>query len=126
MNRLLVLLAAFVAVFTFSDLAFAEETAEVAKQVIPNSGASFYFGMSVLAAGFGIAAATWLTGLAQGNAIGKAVEGMARQPEAAPKIQTAMIIGLAFIESLVIYALLISLILIFLNPFKDFFVQAVQ
>ena len=46
---------------------------------------------------------------------GSALEGIARQPEAAGKIQTAMIIGLALIESLVIYALLISLILLFLG-----------
>jgi F-type H+-transporting ATPase subunit c len=40
-----------------------------------------------------------------------ALEGIARQPEAAPRIQTAMIIGLALIESLVIYALLMFFIL---------------
>ncbi|MFA4985720.1 MAG: ATP synthase F0 subunit C [Candidatus Brocadiia bacterium] len=82
-----------------------------------------YFAASIIAAGFGIAIATWLTGLGQGNAVGKAVEGIARQPEAAAKIQTAMIIGLAFIESLVIYALLISLIILFLNPFAKYFLQ---
>ncbi len=45
-------------------------------------------------------------GIGLGFLIGKALEGIARQPEAAPRIQTAMIIALALIESLVIYALL--------------------
>ena len=63
--------------------------------------------------GVGLAAAG--SGYGLGQAVGKAMEAMGRQPEAAGKIQTAMIIGLALIESLVIYALLISLILLFLG-----------
>jgi F-type H+-transporting ATPase subunit c len=68
----------------------------------------------VLAIGFGVPIAV-IGGLAQGKAAASAFEGIARRPEAAGKIQTAMIIGLALIESLVIYALLISLILLFLG-----------
>jgi len=41
-----------------------------------------------------------------GRAISAAMEAIGRQPEAAPKIQTAMVIGAAFIEALTIYALL--------------------
>ena len=80
---------------------------------------SFYFSMTVMTAGLAIALGTLATGLAQGNAVARAVEGIARQPEAAGTIQTVMIIGLAFIESLTIYVLLISLILLFVNPFKE-------
>ena len=69
----------------------------------------------VLAIGFGVPIAVIGGGLGQGKAASAALEGIARQPEAAGKIQTAMIIGLALIESLVIYALLISLILLFLG-----------
>jgi F-type H+-transporting ATPase subunit c len=54
--------------------------------------------------------------LAQGNAIARAMEGIARQPEAAGKIQGPLLIGLGFIESLAIYVLVIALILIFANP----------
>jgi len=43
------------------------------------------------------------SGLGLGKAIGGAMEAMGRQPEAIPKIQTAMIIGAAFIEALTIY-----------------------
>ncbi len=69
----------------------------------------------VLAIGFGVPIAVLSGALGQGKAAGSALEGIARQPEAAGKIQTAMIIGLALIESLVIYALLISLILLFVG-----------
>ena len=51
------------------------------------------------------------SGLGLGKAVGAAMEAMGRQPEAAGKIQTAMIIGAAFIEALTIYAL-VAVILI--------------
>ena len=59
--------------------------------------------------GLGLAALGSAFGL--GRAVGAAMEAMGRQPEAAGKIQTAMIIGLALIESLVIYALLMFFML---------------
>jgi ATP synthase F0 subunit c len=49
--------------------------------------------------------------LGQGIAISKGLEGIARNPEAQPKIFIPMIVGLALIESLVIYALVISILL---------------
>jgi F-type H+-transporting ATPase subunit c len=58
-------------------------------------------------AAFGMAIASGLCGLAQGKAIASSVEGMARNPGAAKAIQLAMLIGLAFIESLALYTLLI-------------------
>ena len=66
----------------------------------------------VIAIGFGVPIAVIGGGLGQGKAVASALEAMARQPEAAPKLQLAMIIGLAFIESLVIYALVIALIML--------------
>jgi F-type H+-transporting ATPase subunit c len=55
--------------------------------------------------GFGVAAG--LAGLGQGKIGAAALEGTARNPSASGKIQTMMILGLAFIESLVIFALVI-------------------
>ncbi len=55
-----------------------------------------------LPVGLGMAAVG--SGLGLGRAISSAMEAMGRQPEAAGKIQTAMIIGAAFIEALTIYA----------------------
>ena len=73
---------------------------------------------TVIAAGIWMALAAGLCGLGQAKAIAAALEGMARQPGAAARIQTAMIIGLALIESLAIYTLVIAIILLFANPFK--------
>ena len=70
-----------------------------------------YGAMLALAAGLGLPIAVISAALGQGRAAAAALEGIARQPEAAGKIQTAMIIGLALIESLVIYALLMFFIL---------------
>lgn len=71
---------------------------------------------AVLAAGLCMGLAPLGPGIGQGILVGKAVEGMARQPEASGRIQTAMFIGLAFTEALAIYALVISFILLFANP----------
>lgn len=95
--------------------------AEAAAAGGSHEGAGMYFTASVVTAGFGLAVATLCAALGQGKVAGAAMEAIARQPEAAPKIQTAMLLGLAFIESLVIYALLISFILLFVNPFKGQF-----
>jgi F-type H+-transporting ATPase subunit c len=75
-----------------------------------------FFIYSAVAAGFGIAIAAFGTGLGQGMAVKSSVEGVARNPEASGKITVTMMIGLAMIESLCIYALVICLILIYANP----------
>lgn len=60
-----------------------------------------------VAAGIAMAIASAGCGLGQGRAAAAATEGIARNPSAGSAIQTALIIGLAFIESLAIYTLLI-------------------
>ena len=69
--------------------------------------------LAVLAFGvtLGLPIAVIFASRAQGSATSTALEGIARQPEATGQIQTAMIIGLALIESLVIYSLLMFFIL---------------
>lgn len=69
----------------------------------------------VIAIGFAVPIAVIGGALGQGKAAASALEAISRQPEAASKIQTAMIIGLALIESLVIYAFVIALILLFMG-----------
>ena len=51
--------------------------------------------------------------IGEGNAVGKALEGMARQPEAAGTLRTNMIVGCAITETTGIYALLISILILF-------------
>jgi len=63
-----------------------------------------------LALAFALGGAAIGGALGQSNAIGKAVDAVARQPEAGARIQGMMIIGLALIETLVIYVLLICFV----------------
>jgi F-type H+-transporting ATPase subunit c len=70
----------------------------------------YLFGL-VIATGFGVAFAAIAGSIGQGRATAAAVEAMARQPENSGAIRNAMIIGLALIESLTIYALVIGFIL---------------
>lgn len=63
--------------------------------------------LGVLAAGFSMAFASAICGIAQGKAISAACEGAARNPGMADKLQIMMIIGLAFIESLALYTMVI-------------------
>lgn len=66
----------------------------------------------VLAAGLGFGLAAGLGGLGQGKIGAAAVEGAARNPGAAGTVQTMMIIGLALIESLVLFALVIVFVVL--------------
>ena len=63
------------------------------------------------AAGFGIAIAAFGCGIGQGLGLKAAVEGIARNPESSGKVTVTLLIGLAMIESLCIYALVVSLML---------------
>ncbi|HOP48872.1 MAG TPA: ATP synthase F0 subunit C [Desulfobacteraceae bacterium] len=74
-----------------------------------------FFGIAI-ASGLGIGIAAHGTGIGMGNAINGALNGIARNPNASGKIMTTMIIGLALIESLCIYTLLICFILLFKIP----------
>jgi F-type H+-transporting ATPase subunit c len=77
---------------------------------------AFVLGLSALAAGITM----WVgigVGIGQGIATSKAVEGIARQPEAKGDILTTLFVGLAMTETSVIFALIVSIILLFANPF---------
>ena len=65
-----------------------------------------------VACGFGIAVAAFGGALGQGRTASTALEGIARNPGAADKLFTPMLLGLALIESLVIYSLIISFLLL--------------
>jgi len=53
------------------------------------------------------------TGLAIGLLVGKSAESIARQPAASPQIRFAMLVGIAFVEAIALYTLVVSLVLIF-------------
>ncbi len=89
-----------------ASAAFAQEAAAAA------AGGDNVKTFIALAAGFGIAIASFGGALGQGRAIAAGLEGIARNPSAQPKIFIPMIVGLALIESLVIYSLVIAFILV--------------
>ena len=72
---------------------------------------------SIATSGFALAIAAGLGALGQGKAVAAAVEAIARNPSASTDIRANLLLGLVLIESLVIYVLLISLIVLFLTPF---------
>ena len=89
--------------------------AEPAGSIEKAQGLSFFV-YSAIAAGLAIAIAAHGCGIGQGMAVRGAVEGIARNPDSSGKVTVTMLIGLAMIESLAIYALVIALILIYANP----------
>src|SRR5262245_50948614 len=80
----------------------------LAQEAGGSSGGGAAQAMAALGAGLAIGLAVIGGGLGQGRAAAAALEGISRNPGAAPRIQTPMILGLALIESLVLFAFLIA------------------
>jgi len=78
---------------------------------------------SSVAAIIGIALGVMLPALAMGKAISSALESLSRQPESEQSIMRTLFIGLAMIESLAIYCLVIILIVLFKNPLLEYIVK---
>jgi F-type H+-transporting ATPase subunit c len=78
---------------------------------------------STVAAILGIAAGVLLPAFAMGRAISSALDALARQPEAERSIMRTLFIGLAMIESLAIYVLVIVLIVLFRNPLLEYVIR---
>jgi F-type H+-transporting ATPase subunit c len=108
MKRNLIAGLTILGITLLSSVAFAAEMSPAMAPIIQ---------WTVLAAGLAIGLGAIGSGIGMGTAIGGACEGTSRNPEAGGRILTTMIIGLAMIESLTIYALVIALILMFGNPY---------
>jgi F-type H+-transporting ATPase subunit c len=118
MNRtlktLLSLAAVFAVLFIFSGVAFADGAGIHSNdpQAMKAEGLALNYGWIALAAGLAIGIAALGGGIGQGRAAAAALDGIARNPGAAGQIRGPMILGLALIESLVIYALIIAFLLV--------------
>lgn len=75
----------------------------------------FVQGMRAIGAGLCMGLGAIGPAIGEGNAVGKALEGMARQPEMASTIRTNMILGCAITETTGIYSLVISFLLLFMG-----------
>lgn len=75
---------------------------------------------SIITAGLTIAIGAIGPALGEGRAVSSALTSLAQQPDAAPTITRTLFVGLAMIESIAIYSFVISIILIFANPFWNY------
>ena len=87
------------------------------------SDISWFTLASTMIAGLAIALGTMFPALAMGRAVSQALDALARQPEAEKSIMRTLFIGLAMIESLAIYCLVIVLIILFRNPLLAYLVH---
>jgi len=114
MKKIITLMVLAISMLLVASVAFASEAAAAGGA----DAAKFsFFGTVAFASAIGIGIAALGTGIGMGLGIGRAVEGIARNPEASGKIMTTMIVGLALIESLAIYTLVVVLILLYAKPF---------
>lgn len=79
--------------------------------------------VSTIVAALAIALGVFFPALAMGKAIAAALDALARQPEAEKSISRTLFIGLAMIESLAIYCLVVALIILFRNPLLEYFLK---
>lgn len=79
--------------------------------------------VSIITAGLTTALGTLMPALSEGKAISAALSSLAQQPDASSTITRTLFVGLAMIESTAIYCFVISLILIFANPFWNFVIE---
>jgi len=73
---------------------------------------------AVVAAGLAIGIGTIGPGFGQGSSVASALDAMARQPDSSDRITRTLFVGLAMIESLAIYCLVIALVILFANPLQ--------
>ena len=85
-----------------------------------------FYSACVIGAGLAMGLGAVGPGIGGGMAVGGAVEGVSRNPGASGKILTTMMIGFAMIESIAIYALVVALIILYANPYKEAALKAME
>jgi len=84
---------------------------------------SWFVILSTVVGALAIAIGVLAPGMAMGKAIAQALDALARQPEAEKAITRTLFIGLAMIESLAIYVLVVVLIILFRNPLLEYLIK---
>lgn len=114
LKKILVLAGVLVIVLSLSAPAFAAEAPDASEPAAQSeTQEDNTIGMKAIAAGLAVGLAAAAGAIAMGLATSKASEGIARQPEAEGKIRTTLMLGLVFIETAIIYALLVVILIIF-------------
>lgn len=121
MNKRILAIITFILIITFMtvmpvDVIAAEaesvHTAEAAAEIM-SAGESTVLSAKAIAAAIVVGLVGAAGAIGMGMAISKSAESMARQPEMAGKINSTMMLGLVFIETAIIYALIIAILVIF-------------
>jgi F-type H+-transporting ATPase subunit c len=94
----------------------AEAAAPAAAAATGDSSKALVVAVSIFSAAMVMGIGTICTALGMGHGLNGAVNAVGRNPDAQGKILTTMMVGLAMIESLAIYALVIALVVIYANP----------
>ena len=116
-KRILIVSGALMLTLALAAPAFADEPAQAgpaaAVDAVEDQGEGMTTGMKAIAVALAIGIAAGGGGIGMGLATAKSAEGISRQPEAEGKIRTMMMLGLVFIETAIIYALLVVILIIF-------------
>lgn len=80
---------------------------------------------SIISAGICIAIGAIAPALGEGRALAQALSSIAQQPDETNAITRTLFVGLAMVESTAIYCFVVSMILIFANPFWNYFVSKI-
>ena len=106
-----------------------ESAAQSAAQSAPRSGNGTIDNLGLIAlgsiviAGFTIALGSIAPALGEGRAVAQALSAIAQQPDSSNTITRTLFVGLAMIESTAIYCFVVSMIMLFANPFWNYFIQ---
>ncbi len=106
-KKLLVVVALVLTIGSVCTPVFAAENNEPSSAVVDSTGDK------AKAAAFAVGIAAGAAAIGMGIAIAKSAESISRQPEAEGSIRTALMLGLVFIETVVIYALIVAILVIF-------------
>lgn len=108
-RKSIVFIAAFAAAMAIlASFASAAEVEESVEAVAENA-----VSMKAIAAAITVGLAAAAGAVSMGHAISKSADSIARQPEAESKIRTTLMLGLVFIETAIIYALIVAVLIIF-------------
>ena len=115
MKRFRLFSVLFVAMFVITFMAAYRTpvSADTATEATEEKASDSATGSKAIAAGIVVGLASAAGAIGMGIAIAKSNESIARQPEAASKINSTMMLGLVFIETAIIYALIIAILIIF-------------
>jgi F-type H+-transporting ATPase subunit c len=126
-KSLIYVLLAMVLVIVCAPFVFAAKEVAQAAAAAPAATVDYtkaiVLGCSLLAAGIAIAFGTIGTGNGMGAGLNGATNAVGRNPEAQGKVLLTMMVGLAMIESLAIYALVVALIVLYANPLLPYIIK---